>query len=314
VFFPAHAPPPVQLTLLVILGDSIAHSVGVPEGGEFHSLLLENDDQRYPGFSGRDLRSLTPTVRRLDLSRPGARSADVVKQAKSVWGNPAGRTLVILSVGLNEFRNSMWSALDPDKVQAKARELTDSLEKVHAHFNDAARFPDGALLGLLNVWDPTDRAGQPPPDLDHLIHVVCTYFAAFSFVGNLTLFNQHLARFVERRGLFLLDVHGRFLGHGYQHDNPTSPFYHQKDPSLWFLMDCLHANARGNHEIRRLIWETMVCAADGQRLSRTWDRPARRRARRRTSSARSRCRRASRRAGRRCRGRRPAWAPRGRRR
>ena len=254
----AHAPPSVPLTLLVILGDSIAHGLGVPEGRAFHSLLLDNDDRRYPEFCGRDLRSLSPAIRRLDLSRAGARGVDVVRQAKSVAGNPAGRTLVILSVGLNEFRTSIWSALDRDRVEARALELIESLEAIRAHFDDTARFPGGAVLVLLNLYDPTDGAGQPPPALDYTYRVLCTCYAAFSLSGNLTLFNRHLARFAEQRALRLLDVHRLFLGHGYQHENPASPFYHHKDPSLWFQMDCLHANERGNHEMRRLIWETIV--------------------------------------------------------
>jgi hypothetical protein len=230
----------------------------VDQDDSFHSLLLENDDQRYPGFARRDLKSLFPQVQRLDLSKPGAKSRDVVNQAKHIQGNPSGKTLVIVSAGLNEFRTSMWNALEKDKVLAHALELTSALKAIREHFDDEQRFPDGYLLGVFNLYDPTDEAGLPPPGLDHLYQFVCSYYAAFSATGNLTLFNRHVARFAEQHGLFLLDVHGRFMGHGYQHKDPAAPHYQNLDPSLWFQMDCLHANERGNHEIRRLIWETMI--------------------------------------------------------
>lgn len=120
-------------------------------------------------------------------------------------GNPSGMTLVIVSAGLNEFRTSMWSVLEKDEVLAPARELTDALTAIREHFDARDRFPDGFLLGVLDLYDPTDEAGQPPPGLDYLYHVVCSYYAAFSASGNLKLFNRHLARYVEQHGLCVED-------------------------------------------------------------------------------------------------------------
>jgi lysophospholipase L1-like esterase len=239
-----------RLTRLVVLGDSIAQGFGVEPGQEFHSLLMRNDDQRYPEFEGRDLMGRFSGVEKTVLSKPAATSPKTVIQAQSVSSNRSGRTLVIISVGLNDFRTDMLSALDADKVRDKALAVIGNLARIQQHFADTSRFPHGAVIGLFNIYDPTDQAGKLPPWLDLCYFFHCSCYAAFSKSGNLALFNELLAGFARRSGWVLLDLHGRFKGHGYQ-QHPIQA----QDPDLWFQADCLHANERGNHEIRQLVWE-----------------------------------------------------------
>jgi hypothetical protein len=75
--------------------------------------------------------------------------------------------------------------------------------------------------------------------------------------GNWSAFNRVLADFSASEGIELFDFYRPYLGHGYTHEDVTSPHYHPQDPTLWFLYDCTHANQRGNHEMRRLIWSQL---------------------------------------------------------
>ncbi len=76
-------------------------------------------------------------------------------------------------------------------------------------------------------------------------------------VGNLALFNGELAKFAAANKVIMADQHARFLGHGFHHSNPKNTYYNAADPSLWFYKDCAHANNRGHHEVRRLVWSRL---------------------------------------------------------
>ena len=57
-------------------------------------------------------------------------------------------------------------------------------------------------------------------------------------------------------GFAVIDMLGHFHGHGHNYDHTENPYYDAADPTGWFA-DCIHANDRGHHEIRRLFYEAM---------------------------------------------------------
>ena len=141
------------------------------------------------------------------------------------------------------------SALEtiPELIEGNIQTLAESLQ-------DPQRFPDGSMLFLTNIYEPTDGTGQ----------------ADECFMG-LDIGNSREYLFdANRRTLALaqeldfgwVDLRGQFAGHGFNHDDTSNPFYHDQDPTLWFQDDCIHPNRRGHHELRRLF----LAAVDGEPL------------------------------------------------
>jgi lysophospholipase L1-like esterase len=245
------------ITQLVILGDSISAHLGVADGEGFDDLLLHNDDRLFPSFAGKDLATLYPAVERVNLAKAGATSAELPHQASLVTPNPSGLSLVLISAGTIDFGIDLLSVFDAHRVAKKAAEVTRAVQRVTEIFSDRKSYPYGACIGLFSLYDPTDGGG-PLPAFPGSDGGFCPLFVIANVVIYWPLFNHQLADFARSQHLELLDLYQRFLGHGFRHADTKWPTYHTDDPTLWFLDDCLHPNVRGNHEIRRLIWEQMV--------------------------------------------------------
>ena len=258
-------PPPLlpeNVTMFVNLGDSLADGAKVDDALSYRSLLLYNHDARYPAFQGQDLTTLFPGIRLVDESDGGDTTADVIRQAQAVPGNPSGNTLVVISAGGNDFINAFYvTAFDPAKTADVARTATSNLAQAVAHFGDRQRYPGEVYLVIFNVHDPTDEMGSIPLGGGELTGH-CIAFQIIGALGvtataNLAVFNDELAQFATTSGVALADNHAAFLGHGFHHDNPQSTHYDAQNPTLWFDGDCIHASERGHHEMRRLVWQVL---------------------------------------------------------
>ena len=255
---PPSVPAGGPFTQLVILGDSIGTGFGVLPAEAFAQLLLRNDDARYPDFAGRDLEHLAPEVQLVNLSDRGVTTRELLDQLGRVPDNPSGRTLVVLSIGFNQFRVDLLAFFDARLAWKEAEVTADAVRRVSAHFADLERFPGGARIALLPLLDPSDGTGRIPPFPQ--AYGLCLYFFALpNMFTYWPLFNERLRTLSGEVGLDVtyVDAYAAFLGHGFHHADPTLGSYHPDDPTLWFGDDCLHANARGNHELRRLIWSAM---------------------------------------------------------
>ena len=246
-----------NVTLLVNIGDSLAAGYYATSGNSYKALLVNNNNLLYPTHAGKDLSSLFPGLKVVDKSKSGAKTAEILKQAKSVAGNPVGNTLVLISAGGNDFNENMTTMLLP--LQA-ALAASANLGQIAAHFNDKLRFPGTSTLVMLNVHDPTDGAGKIPNIKG--LGGFCKTILKFGLVGgivvtNLGLFNGHLATAASTNKMLLVDNHKAFLGHGFNFADKTNVHYVAKDPSLWFHTDCAHGNNRGHHELRKLIWSKL---------------------------------------------------------
>ncbi len=256
-------PPGLQgLTLFVNLGDSLAAGYYASAGHSYKALLVKNDDVLYPACKGKDLTSLFPAVKVVDRSKSGATTTDAVAQAQGVAPNPAGNTLVVISAGGNDFNDNPLTMVDPAKTTASAQKATANLQLIVDHFRDAASYPGKVLIVMLNVYDPSDGTGNIPARSG--LSGFCTSLQKLGFlvgplmVQNLASFDQALGGFAAQQAVLLADNHAAFLGHGYHFDDPKCPVYDAADPTLWFHTDCVHANDRGHHELRRLIWKVLT--------------------------------------------------------
>lgn len=251
------APQKAPITQLAILGDSLASGHLIDEGQRYYELLLDNDDIRYPSFEGRDLASFGSDVQLIDLAGPGDSGEATVRQAYTVPPNRTGRTLVVFSIGLNDLALDPARLLSPEGIAAAVTQRAEQARSIVERFNDASRFPHGAILVALEPIDSTDGINRLPDSLQN--DVMCRLYEAFVSTGALGLFNQQARASLDVQEVKTLELQRHFIGHGWHHDNTAGPAYDPADPSPW-LADCWHPNARGQHEIRRLIWNEISAA------------------------------------------------------
>jgi lysophospholipase L1-like esterase len=258
------ATPPglANVTLFVNLGDSLGAGYYASAGHSYRALLLKNDDVLYPAYKGRDLKGRFPAIGAVDKAKSGATTADALAQAKTVAGNPAGATVVVVSAGGNDFNDNVMAMIDPVQIALIGQKAVDNLGKIVDHFSNKAAFLGQLYLVLLDVHDPTDGAGSIPalPNLGGFCQTILKLGPLVGpiVVSNLGGFNAGLAKLAQARKLLFPDNHTAFLGHGFHYNDPQSPHYKAADPTLWFWNDCTHGNDRGHHELRRLIWKALT--------------------------------------------------------
>jgi lysophospholipase L1-like esterase len=197
------------------------------------SLLFRNHDDLWPEFESRDLVSMSPGIRALNLATDGAIIPDVVRtQLPSVEENER-ETLVTLTVGGNDLLLAFSDSRSRGDMQRAVRGIIDEYEVCVGLIR---RTVPRALLVLTTVYDPSDGTGRipgfyeadPPLPLEFLSEV-----------------NGAIARLAGRRGYGVLaDVHAHFLGHGATAE-PGERWY--------WATSMIEPGARGASEIRR-VW------------------------------------------------------------
>ena len=241
-------------TRVMFFGDSITWGYGISNSeNRYTSLLIENNDDRWPDFEGDTLTDRYGPLEVLDYSVNGAVTREVrynqIPYMESTLPDVIeGHTLVFMTIGGNDLAATLYGQSDLDEV---AGEVDDNLRGIAESFADPARYPDGATLFLSNVYEPTDGEGQA--DACFLGLNVSALEPVLDEINTNSLALAH------EFGFAWIDLRGHFRGHGFNHDNPSIEAYDEEDPSLWLQDDCIHPNARGHHELRRLF----LAAVDG---------------------------------------------------
>jgi len=254
---------PSNVTMYVNVGDSLA--VGYPSSSSnaYKGLLMQNDDTKYPKWKGKDLKTKYPSIKLSDQAAFGALSSQLATQTAAVGGNPKGDTLVIISVGGNDFAGAIISlSLNANAGTTLAKTVTGNIDKALKTFADKAKYPGKVAVVLMTFHDPTDGAGKIP-NVKGLTNFCQAILLAGPIVGKtvikgMGLFNKELKAWAKKSGVMIADNHAHALGHGWNYNDKTNPNYDASDPTLWFYTDCLHANDRGNHEMRTVLWDRMV--------------------------------------------------------
>jgi lysophospholipase L1-like esterase len=217
-----------------------AHAGGVAPLGAA-SLLHENDDERWPEFAGRDLKSLAPGVRFANLTSDGAtigevfgfQLPDIEQTAAAHAGGGGVGALVTLTVGGND----LLSAFANRPASRLLGRFVESIVQAYDHLVGAIRreLPDATLL-LTTVYDPTDGTGLAPGLFDG---------AGPLPLEHLDRVNSHVRDLARRvPGARLADVHARFLGHGV-----TAP----EAERYYWRRSLIEPSALGASEVRR-VW------------------------------------------------------------
>jgi len=255
-YVPAGWPPP-QPARVIFLGDSITDGAGVTDQNTaYPKLLVDNDDASWPDHAEADLEARWPGIEVIDVARGGATTETVLQSQlpaiEAALGGPvSGPTLVVGTIGGNDITNVLFSF---GNLSNEAPGIIERVDEIAEWFDNDALFPDGAYVYMTNVYEPTDAEGRASE---------CFFGLDLSNVQpTFDLINDGTLALAQANEWSWVDLRGHFLGHGYNHDDPTIAAYHPEDPTLWLARDCIHPNARGHHEVRRLF----LAAIDNQPL------------------------------------------------
>ena len=254
---------PSNLTMYVNIGDSVAVGYPSSSANAYKGLLMQNDDTKYATWKGKDLKTKYPKIYMVDKAQFGALSSQLPAQAAAAGGNPSGDTLVIISIGGNDFAGAIIQlSMNANAGTTLAKQVTANIEKALLPFADKTKYPGKLAVVLMTFHDPTDGAGKIP-NVTGLTGFCQAVLLAGPIVGptvikGMGLFNQELKNWAANKGVMIADYHKHALGHGWNYNDKTNKNYDAKDPTLWFYTDCLHGNDRGNHEMRTVIWDRMV--------------------------------------------------------
>lgn len=239
---------------LVVMGDSISARAGASRDAVAYTRLLQdNATDAWPAYDDIDLQTAFPSITEvIDVSKGGAtvptmRSQQLPKLVEALGDTPAaGETVVVYTVGGND---AVAALTDLANLEDNLTSLVDG----YGDLADEVRslFADDVFLYVTNVYEPTDGTG----DSDGNCFEGIPFALALPLLDGL---NADLAAEGEARGFAVLDLHGHFQGHGFQHDAPAIDAYDADDPTMWFRDDCIHPNDRGHHEVRRLFFAGLV--------------------------------------------------------
>lgn len=218
--------------LYLALGDSMSIDDFAGPGLGAAALLFANDE-RYPEFAGRDLRSACPECRFVSLARNGFRTRQILKSLEQA-PTETGPTLVTLTAGGNDLLAAAGSRKFPEPwLEHFVAEYDELLLAIKA------RYPDLTLLAG-NIYDPTDGTGFVQSGHDEWAHL-------FGFLATL---NTRIFERLELVGAVPIDIHSAFFGRASAEVDPLI-FYNIEPTKL------------GSSEIRRLFWQAIGLGEGG---------------------------------------------------
>jgi lysophospholipase L1-like esterase len=204
------------------------------------SLLLSNDDARWPEFAGRDLRSRFPGIGVANLASDGATVGAVFADQLPELVERDDAVLVTLTAGGNDLLSAYASRPSSRGRDLMSRIVRDIAQAYDYLVADVVRTLPNATLVLATVYDPSDGTGLVP--------------GLFEGAGTLPLehldaLNDHIRRTAAATpGARLADVHRHFLGHGVS--APEGERY-------YWRRSLIEPSALGASEIRRVWMEAL---------------------------------------------------------
>ncbi|HSP06785.1 MAG TPA: SGNH/GDSL hydrolase family protein [Acidobacteriota bacterium] len=217
----------------IALGDSMSIDDYPGEGKGAASLLYRNQDHLYPEYRQKDLCKFNREIDFLNLAQDGATSRDVLhEQLSELRDGSRDRTLLTLTAGGNDILSHQ---AESEEVLFRIRAILDRVRQI---------FPQSEII-VGTIYDPSDGAG----DLfgkDILEKELQTAHAI----------NDGIRALAQPPAIRVAEIHKHFLGHGVHCKDPSNPYFHPEDPSLWYVLT-IEPNSRGAHEIRSLFWKTL---------------------------------------------------------
>jgi lysophospholipase L1-like esterase len=249
---------PTAPVRLVFLGDSITAGSGASKTSlQYTSLLQENEGSRWQGYNKEDLESMFGNIDEvIDVSVGGATTATMKSQQipalKQQLGTlPAqGETIIVFTIGGNDAQGALNPFANAQQVINSAFKNFDAMIDT---LTDPTVFAETPHIYATNIYEPSGGVGKS------------SCFMGIDYSDKLPVlddYNARLAELGQERGFAVVDLHGQFLDHNVNAEDPSNPNYDADDATNWFYDDCIHPNDRGHHELRRLF----VAAIDGAQV------------------------------------------------
>jgi lysophospholipase L1-like esterase len=268
---PPSACPTSQHKTLVIVGDSISDvgsGSGVDEQPFYRTLLVKNDDAKYPEWKGFDLTTCwsLAAANVVKASKGGAVATVpspntpsdmgiLVNQVKSLPTTLEGPVLVVGTIGGNDVTGGLVAVLSGNTAQAQKNidNFAAGFGAAMADLTATDRFGAGVKVDVVmtNIYDPSGGSGHfyYAPEKQ-------TCPGALGFWPDGTATDPELAKWntamtteaAKHPGVKLVDMHGPFVKHAVSTATGTN----------WFHDDCIHPNALGHNAIRGILWAGLV--------------------------------------------------------
>jgi lysophospholipase L1-like esterase len=231
--------------MYVALGDSMSIDDYAGGAGRGAASLLYHNHPDWADFAGSDLATFLPGLEFRVLAFDGATSEGVLSlQVPALRSLPKAPRLITLTVGGNDLLTYFGiAARDAGRA---AGHLRSRLKRILASCIETLGGTGCVVVG--NIYDPTDGTGSIPgsgfpPWLDSL--------------AVLARFNETIAEVAGGFPVQFVDIHSHFLGHGVRAQDPDFAHHHAEDPTVWYTQ-LVEPNARGAHEVRRLLWQAFL--------------------------------------------------------
>jgi lysophospholipase L1-like esterase len=201
------------------------------------SLLVRNDDARWPEFTGRDIASRWPRVAAQNLCTDGASIGDVFGEQLDQLEASSDEAIVTVTVGGNDLLSAYSSRPRETLMERIVRDIASAYDVMLDAIAD--KLPRARLV-LTTVYDPSDRSGTIPGILEDVGKLPLHHLDAL---------NAHIrAMAASREGGALADVYAHFLGHG-AGAAPEQRWYWRRS--------LIEPSALGASEIRRVWLEAL---------------------------------------------------------
>ncbi|MFW3172185.1 SGNH/GDSL hydrolase family protein [Geodermatophilus sp. CPCC 206100] len=231
-------------TSYAALGDSISideYAGGPGRGGA--SLLVDNRDDDFPEWRGRDLRTADPRTTFALLAGDGATTRTLLDvQLPRLAALPGRPTLVTLTIGGNDLLGAYGDTPRARAVVGRVAAAVDrALAAVHSVLAPGGRIAVGTVYDPSDGTGDADRLGLPPwPD-------------AVALIGEL---NEALRRVARSHGAAVAEIAREFSGHGLAAGDPRRPEARPADRALWYCR-LIEPNAWGAGGVRAAFWAAL---------------------------------------------------------
>jgi lysophospholipase L1-like esterase len=227
----------------VALGDSISideYAGGPGRGGA--SLLYANRDEDFPGWRGRDLRTLDPGTSFALLATDGATTRTLLDVQLPRLAALPPPSVVTLTIGGNDLLGAYGDTALALRVVASVADVVErALGRITARLAPSGRVVVGT------VYDPSDgtgdaaRLGLPPwPDA----------------VAMIAALNEILRATARAGGAAVAEIADTFSGHGLAAGDPTDPSPRPANREQWFCR-LIEPNAWGADGVRAAFWDAL---------------------------------------------------------
>ena len=201
------------------------------------SLLVRNDDARWPEFAGRDLASRWPRLTVQNLATDGATIGDVFGDQLDQVEESSGEAIVTITVGGNDLLSAYSSKPRQTLMERIVRDIGGAYDVMLDAITD--KLPRARIV-LTTVYDPSDRSGSIPGILEDVGTLPLAHLDAL---------NAHIrAAAASHEGGAFADIYAHFLGHGASAE--------LEDRWYW-KRSLVEPSARGASEIRRVWLEAL---------------------------------------------------------